>query len=123
MTTPLKSCPLCGLPPHRFPVSGWHLLPGQDEVIACQKGCKPNWNSAPVHIKSSQIVGSGWPDLADAWNTIEVYGEESGLKRIRFDAYSPTMRQIVEANESPAGAFCQWSREISERRRPAVGAF
>jgi hypothetical protein len=127
MTTPLKPCPLCGLPPHRFPVSGWTMRPGQDEVIACQKGCKPNWNSVLVHIRSCDIRGGGWPDLADAWNTVEVYEDERGLRRVRFQVYTPTMWQIVQAHENHSGPFCEWSPMISELRlsyrRPTAGPF
>ena len=102
MTTPIP-CPFCGTTPERFLVrNGIHSV---TEVIACKKGCKPNWNSVVLHIKSDWVYG--WKDLAEAWNTMEVY-EENGLKKVRFDAYHPNVRPL-----QIDGPFCEWSSLLS----------
>lgn len=79
----MKNCPICDCEPLRFSLDGIRKL----EIIACQNGCRPNWNSVVVHLTSDDIAGLGWPDLADAWNTIELYVDEDGVKKVSFDKY------------------------------------
>ncbi|WP_157443333.1 hypothetical protein [Curvibacter lanceolatus] len=103
----LKPCPICGQQPERFTV-------GKDsiEVIACHKGCKPNWNSIVIGIRSVDVAGHGWSDLADCWNTIELYQDEAGIRRVRFDSYAPG-----HGPQKIAGPFSPWDRDISEAMR------
>ena len=123
MTVTLRPCPVCGMPPRRFPVRGGWNPDTSDEVIACQKGCKPHWNSAVVHIRTGDIFGSGWRDLADAWNTISIAEDSQGVRRVSFDRYPPDVWQVVQASSTPDGPFMPWSREVSERRQLPIGAF
>lgn len=97
----MKPCPICGCNPSRFFSGGIRKI----EVIACVKGCKPNWNSVVVHLTSDDIAELGWNDLADAWDTIELYVDENGVKKVRFDAYP----QGLEPLELIAvGPYLKW---------------
>lgn len=101
----LKPCPICGSPPDRFTVSECRI-----DVIACPRGCKPNWNHFVVHITSELVEPNVWGDLGEAWNTIQLYTDERGVRRIRFDrypGYGPTFEIW--------GRYVAWSPEISKR--------
>jgi hypothetical protein len=100
----LKPCPLCGLPPNRFVVSDRRI-----EVIACQRGCKADWNSFVVHLTSEMIKGTFWQDLGAAWNTIHVWVNENGRKIVGFE--DPPGFQFL-----PWGPYMDWSPEISDRK-------
>lgn len=102
----LVPCPICGKPPHRFTVSRFKI-----EVIACSIGCKPNWNSFVVHIRSVDIEGLGWSNLADVWNTIEAYTGDDGMRRVRFNRHPVGYKPI-----EPDGPHLQWSPAISAQR-------
>lgn len=105
MSVALVPCPLCGRAPDRFKV-GPNVL---REVIACPRGCKPHWNSVVIHIRSDQVAGNGWKDLGDAWNTIEVYHDEQGTRRVRFD---PRPQGAPEE----WGVFLPWSPATADER-------
>jgi hypothetical protein len=102
----LKPCPICGNPPDRFTAGERRI-----DVIACRRGCKPNWNHFIVHITSDQVEPLVWDDLGEAWNTIRLYTDESGVRRICFDRFKPHSIpfEIV-------GPYVAWSPDISQRR-------
>jgi hypothetical protein len=108
-TDELLPCPLCKTQPERFFVGGQRI-----EVIACVKGCRPNWNSFVVHIRSVDIEDE-WGDLGAAWNTIEVYHDETGMRRVRFDRYPKGY-----VKPEPDGPHLKWSPAISARRAAAL---
>jgi hypothetical protein len=102
----LKPCPICGDPPDRFTVSERRI-----DVIACRRGCKPNWNHFIVHITSDQVEPLAWGDLGEAWNTIQLYTDEEGVRRISFDRFPGQ-----EAPFEIWGPYFAWSPAISQRR-------
>ena len=102
----LKPCPCCGSEPKRFTISA---NPKSFDVIHCPKGCKPHWNSFPVHLRS--IDAPEWKDVADAWNTIKAEKDEDGILRVSFDRYPPDYVEF-----KPEGAWNPWSPEISKQK-------
>lgn len=106
MTNALKPCPICGIEPDRFIVSDRRI-----EVIACRKGCKPHMFAFVVHITSEQIKGLGWTDLGDAWNTIHLWHDADGKRRVSFNAYPAGKEPVV-----PEGPFMKWSPAISAQK-------
>lgn len=108
--TELVPCPFCGLKPERFFVkNGTYRV---SEIIACQRGCKSNWNAIVTHVRSDWLDRGAWDDLGDCWNTIKVIVGENGLKRVQFDRFPPGKEPFFAH-----GAYNEWSREISDAKK------
>lgn len=99
----LKPCPICGQGPEVFFVGSGN---NTSEVIACRRGCKPNWNSVVIHVSSSMADITQWHHLGAAWNSLELYTDEQGVLKARINC-NPN-------GFFPEGQYCEWSLKISE---------
>lgn len=98
MSAELLPCPACGKKPDRFSVGGRNI-----DVISCQQGCLTHPMGIVIHITSDWAPD--WPDIADAWNTMEVTPREDGCGlHVRFDASPPIIPAKSQSPLDPSPA-------------------
>lgn len=109
----LKPCPVCGSTPDRFTVGQERI-----EVIACPNGCMSHPLGFVIHVTSKHLIPSGYTDIADVWNSMEVTKTEDGKFVGGFYLCPKHMIPV-----DPSGPYNKWSPAISKRKKEEMKEF